>query len=118
MIKSLTIKFAFMKKSLPILFISLFTLSYFSEGYCQTLYPPKIQSPNVASLGTFGEVPVNLFTGTPNINIPLYALQYGNINVPINLRYNTAAVKPGQMPGWVGSGWDLESFGTISRQVR
>ncbi len=89
-----------------------------NQAHAQTLYPPKVQTPNATALGTFGEVPVNLFTGTPDISIPLYALNYGNISVPINLRYNTAAVKPGQMPGWVGSGWDLESIGSISRQVR
>jgi YD repeat-containing protein len=89
-----------------------------TNGFSQSLYPPKIESPNAASLGKFGEVPVNLFTGTPDISIPLYTLSYGKINVPIALRYNAASVKPGQQPGWVGSGWDLESIGSISRQVR
>lgn len=89
-----------------------------SISFEQTLYAPKIESPNAAALGSFGSVPINLFTGTPDINIPLYTMNYGNISVPVNLRYNSAAVKPGQMPGWVGSGWDLESIGSISRQVR
>lgn len=87
-------------------------------SYSQTLFPPKIQSPNSSTLGAFGEVPVNLFTGTPDISIPLHTLSYGNINVPISLRYNPSAVKPGQLPGWVGSGWDLQSIGMISRQPR
>jgi len=89
-----------------------------STTFGQVLFPPKIQSPNAASLGNFGEVPVNLFTGTPDISVPIYNLKYGNISVPINLRYSAAAVKPGQAPGWVGSGWDLESYGMITRQKR
>ena len=100
---------------ISLLIIGLFTsMSIFS----QSLYPPKVESPNAASLGKFGEVPVGLYTGTPNISIPIYTLSYGNINLPISLRYNAASVKPAQQPGWVGSGWDLESIGTISRQVR
>src|SRR5258708_6980576 len=101
-------------KVISVSFCLLFTTQLFS----QTLFPPAIQSPNVASLGTYGETPVNMFTGTPEISISLYKLSYGNINVPINLRYHPGSVKPGQQPGWVGSGWQLESYGMISRQVR
>lgn len=108
---------AFISSLYKFTFVLIFCLCT-SLGYSQSLYPPKVQSPNTAALGTFGEVPVSLFTGTPNISIPLYELKYGSIKVPINLRYNAAGVKPGQMPGWVGSGWDLESYGTISRQMK
>ena len=88
------------------------------QNFCQSIYPPKVQSPNAASLGTFGEIPVNMFTGSPDISIPIHTISYGRINVPIKLRYHSASVKPAQQPGWVGSGWNLESIGTISRQVR
>jgi YD repeat-containing protein len=83
----------------------------------QYVYPPKIVSPNVASLGTFGDVPVSLFTGTPDISVPIHTLSYGKIEIPIALRYHPSSVKPGQQPGWVGSGWDLESIGSITRQI-
>src|SRR5438874_8084943 len=86
------------------------------ENFCQSLYPPKIQSPNAASLGTYGECPINLFNGMPDISVPVYTLSYGKINIPIWLRYNAAAVKPAQQPGWVGSGWDLDCGGAITRQ--
>lgn len=98
------------------LFLSLLSFPFISNS--QSLNPPTIESPNAASLGSFGEVPVNMFTGTPNISVPLYTLKYGKISVPISLRYNSAAVKPGQQPSWVGSGWDLESIGSITRQAR
>lgn len=84
----------------------------------QSLKPPKIESPNAASLGTFGEIPVSLFTGAPSISIPIYTLSNGKISVPVSLRYHPSSVKPAQHPGWVGSGWDLESIGSISRRVR
>ena len=94
------------------------TVFFTREAVCQSLYPPKVESPNAASLGKFGEVPVNLFTGTPDISIPVHTMSYGNIKLPLTMRYHSSSVKPGQQPGWVGSGWDLESFGTISRQIK
>jgi hypothetical protein len=30
----------------------------------------------------------NLITGIPNINIPLYELKEGELNLPINISYN------------------------------
>jgi YD repeat-containing protein len=88
------------------------------NSFGQSLRPPKVESPNAASLGRFGDIPVSLYTGTPSISIPIYTLSTGKINVPVSLRYHPASVKPSQHPGWVGSGWDLESVGSISRRVR
>lgn len=86
-------------------------------GRGQTISPPKIESPNVASLEKFGEVPVDLSTGTPNITIPIHTLHYGNISVPISLRYHPASLRIAQHEGWVGAGWDLESGGAITRKI-
>ena len=83
--------------------------------YSQTPQTPVIQSPNAASLGIFGSVPVNHYTGVPDISIPLYTLQTGNITVPITLQYHPGNVKPNEYPGWVGLGWNLQSYGTITR---
>jgi hypothetical protein len=35
---------------------------------------PAIPTPNAASLGTFGDVPVSYFTGSPQIDVPLHSL--------------------------------------------
>lgn len=78
---------------------------------------PTVHSPNTASLGTYGDTPVDLFTGTPNISIPIYNLASGNINVPITLSYHPANVKPATIPGWVGFGWTLNPAGAITRSI-
>ncbi len=87
-------------------------------GRAQLLPDPKIVSPNSASIDRFTEIPVDLFTGSPQINIPIHTLEYGSIKVPIALRYNPSSVMPAQQPGWVGLGWDLQSFGAITRRLR
>lgn len=77
----------------------------------------KILSPNIASLGTFGNIPVSLYTGTPDIQIPIHTVESGDIKLPLVLRYHNANVKPDQHPGWVGLGWDLNCEGVITRSV-
>lgn len=77
----------------------------------------NIQSPNVASLGVYGEVPVSPFTGTPNIDIPLYSFYVNRQKFPISLSYHPSAVKPDQHPGWVGLGWTLNAGGVIYRKI-
>lgn len=59
----------------------------------------------------------NLFTGTANIQIPIYSFKTGNKEIPIGLTYNTKAVQVDQLPSWVGLGWNLVSAGQISRVV-
>ena len=75
-------------------------------------------SPNVASLGAYGNIPVSHYTGQPNISFPIYELTEGQIKVPIVLSYSLASVKPNTPCSWVGLGWNLSAGGYISRTVR
>jgi len=81
---------------------------------------PNTVSPNVVSLGVFGDVPISKYTGHPEINIPLVNLKNGDISVSVDLNYNASAVKPDNHPGWTGLGWDLNVFGggVISRKIK
>nr|WP_315239945.1 RHS repeat domain-containing protein [uncultured Flavobacterium sp.] len=38
--------------------------------------------------------------------------------MPVTLSYHSGSVRPNQHPGWVGLGWNLNSFGTIHRNVK
>jgi YD repeat-containing protein len=87
------------------------------NSFTQTPDEPQILSPNTASLGSFGNVPVNHFVGSPNISIPLYNITVGSISVPLSLNYNKELVKPAIIPGWVGFGWNLNCGGVITRKV-
>lgn len=78
----------------------------------------NIPSPEVANLGMYGNVPVSLFTGTPDISIPLYEMKVGKYSLPITARYHTASVKPHAQPGPLGLGWSLMAGGYITRTVR
>jgi hypothetical protein len=81
----------------------------------RTVVPP---SPNASSLGKFGEWPVSLYTGLPNINIPIHTLKGRSLSVPISIDYHPAGVRVGEIASWVGLGWALNAGGCISRSIR
>jgi RHS repeat-associated protein len=75
-------------------------------------------APTAATLGRFGEVPVTLYTGQPDISIPLTVAEGRELKVPVQLRYQAGGVRVDEVGGWVGMGWALEAGGTITRTVR
>lgn len=76
-----------------------------------------LMSPNATSLGEYGAVPVSLFTGIPEISIPITEVSAGSHTLPISLSYHGGGVRPDQHPGWVGLGWTLNAGGCVSRIV-
>ncbi len=75
-------------------------------------------SPEAAAVVRYGEVPVNEFTGVPNIGIPLFNIESGSISLPLSLSYHAGGNKVETIAPWVGMGWSLSSFPSISRSVQ
>ena len=100
-----------------LLFVSIVGVLHPAKGQFQ-VPDVNMPSPNAASMGLYGEVPVSLYTGTPQINIPLYTLEEGRLQVPISLSYHASGVRVNQHPGWVGLNWNLNAGGAITRTVK
>jgi YD repeat-containing protein len=83
----------------------------------RNVIPP---SPEASTLGKYGEWPVSLYTGIPNISIPLYELKGRSLSIPVSLSYNSAGNKVGEIASSVGLGWSMQTGGggIISRSVR
>lgn len=79
------------------------------------IIPP---SPTAYALGNYGNVPVGLFTGSPNVSIPLLAYKTNNITLPISLFYGSNGIKVDDVSTNVGLGWSLNFGGVITRTVR
>jgi len=75
-------------------------------------------SPEAASLGKYGQIPVSHYTGVPNISIPLYNIKTGEIQLPISMNYHAGGIKVEEMPSSVGLGWSLSAGGVITRSQR
>jgi hypothetical protein len=74
-------------------------------------------SPNAASIVKYGEIPVGHFTGVPNIEIPIYTVSSGELNLPLHLSYHAGGNKVESTASWVGLGWSLGSIPSISRNI-
>ena len=68
-------------------------------------------------MGKYGEIPVSEYTGVPEISIPLYTVQDGELSLPLSLTYHASGIKVAQEATWVGLGWDLQAGGCINRVV-
>lgn len=77
-----------------------------------------VPSPTAASLGKFGDIPVSLASGLPDITVPLFTVQGHTLELPITLRYAAGGIRVEEIGGWVGMGWNLDAGGVITRTVR
>lgn len=99
-------------------FIIILLIAFVGKVSSQTLSAPQSAlSPNVATLGEYGNIPVSQYSGLFDIDIPLHEIKIGNHIIPIKLNYKSGGVRPEQHPGWVGMGWSLNAGGCISRIV-
>ncbi|MDW3193956.1 MAG: DUF6443 domain-containing protein [Cytophagales bacterium] len=73
-------------------------------------------SPEAQAFIKYGSTPVSLYTGSPNISIPIHTIQGKDIQMPISLTYDASGVKVNQLATWVGLGWNLNAGGAVTRQ--
>jgi YD repeat-containing protein len=109
-----------------LLFLLMYLVLGIRTGICQsgllftmpTISSPVPVSPNAASLGQYGEIPVGFYTGIPEVNVPIYNINTGSLKMPISLSYHGGGIKVEEIASWVGLGWSLNAGGMITRQQR
>jgi hypothetical protein len=50
------------------------------------------KSPNSTQFAKYGDYPVNLYSGLPEISIPLYTVESGGLSVPVTLSYHASGL--------------------------
>ncbi|MFI9559082.1 DUF6443 domain-containing protein [Nonomuraea endophytica] len=86
-----------------------------SAPFAVNVIPP---SPEAAALARYADVPVNLYTGTPQIMIPLYDLRERDLHLPVYLSYHASGHKVEDEATRVGLGWALNAGGLVTRSIR
>lgn len=75
------------------------------------------QAPEAQSMARTIDIPVNYYTGIPDISIPLYEIKVGTLSVPLTLSYIGGGIRANQEATKVGLGWNLNVGGSITRTV-
>lgn len=90
------------------------TNDYAKSDYFSNFNPG---TPEKSALGSFGNTPINYFTGLPEINLNLVTLPSRSISVPVSLSYDATGVKLDDISGPVGLKWNLNAGGYVARQM-
>ena len=108
----------FLKRvSATVLLFIVLQLNTRAQGTNNPINKITIASPTAASLGKYGDIPVNYHTGIPQISIPIYTISAGPLSLPISLSYHASGLKVQEPASWVGAGWALNAGGVITRTV-
>lgn len=95
--------------------ISFYVFASFTDEGGHLRFTPK--TPEAASFEKMAEIPVGNYTGTQNISIPLYTIEFGDIKIPISLDYLGTAIRVDQEASWVGLNWILNAGGAVTTQL-
>ncbi len=111
-----------LKSLLKVFLGTTFVFVFCSAAFSQTdpsIRPQnlKIASPNAAALGKVADIPIGYHTGTPNIDIPIYTVQEGPLQMPISLSYHASGLRVMEQSSWVGAGFSLNAGGMITRSI-
>ncbi|MEM9389423.1 MAG: PKD domain-containing protein [Bacteroidota bacterium] len=74
-------------------------------------------SPSASSITEVAEIPINYYSGKPEITIPIYDLTEKDIAFPVQLSYMPEGIKVDAVASWVGLNWSLIAGGVITRQT-
>ncbi|TKG83462.1 hypothetical protein EYV94_28985, partial [Puteibacter caeruleilacunae] len=100
-------------QKLKVLLISIVLFANFALAQdVPTVIPPL---PEAASMIKYGDIPISHYTGTANINIPLFTIEEGGYTLPISLSYHSRGIKVEEIASRVGLGWTLNYGGAITR---
>lgn len=80
-----------------------------------TRIPPS--SPEASAFQKYGDIPVDITSGSQQISIPFTTLKVGNFSWPLSLSYHTNGVKVSEVSTITGLGWVLNAGGIISQKL-
>jgi hypothetical protein len=112
-----------MKKICLLLSLSVFAGVSFSQGFNSNYQKSYIniaipKTPESQSFEKYGNIPVDEYSGTPNISVPLYNVKGRFLESPVSLSYHASGIKVNQEATWVGLGFDLMYGGRITVETK
>ncbi|MEP0262318.1 hypothetical protein [Dokdonia sp.] len=111
------------RKSVFLPFVFLIVFGFSSVYGQQSIDPDYLKenipaSPEVGSLGTYGDTSTNPYNGKANISIPIHQINFEGLNIPIGLSYDSGGVRVNSESEWVGMNWSLSANAVITRDIQ
>ncbi len=104
-------------KPFILLFLLIWIPSLYSYAQSGGGLPSIPPSPEAAAFAKYGQYPVDKNTGVVKIDIPLYTIKSGELELPISISYHASGIKVDEIASWVGLGWTLNAGGAVSRAI-
>jgi YD repeat-containing protein len=82
------------------------------------IFTPKIGTPNSAGFRQVNFSNVGEYTGSTSINVPIYQIQIGQINIPIELNYSSKGIKVDETASNVGQDWSINAGGMVTKVIK
>jgi YD repeat-containing protein len=84
--------------------------------YAQTIPTVNVipKTPEIQLVERYGNMPIDEYTGIPQISVPLHEISMKDNPFTIQLSYHAGGIRVNDEASWVGLGWNLSNFGSIS----
>jgi hypothetical protein len=99
--------------------VLLFSIALKSQSSSQqgTFPPVQIKSPQSYAFEKYGNIPMNLYTGSIDLKVPITSIDENGVNIPVSLSYDSSGFIPHKKPDLAGMNWSLLAGGRITRTV-
>ena len=104
--------------------VALTLISVFSVNSQNLNYQKELErmvkvpnTPEAEAFTKYGNTSVSMYSGTPNISIPIYTISGRELDLPISLTYDASGIKVAQLATQAGLGWNLNVGGRVSRII-
>ena len=88
------------------------------ENINQGIRPETPPSPQAVAFNRLGDYQVNNNYGAPDINIPLFEIDFHGYKIPLTLHYEATPMKSGYNYDVTGFGWTLSGNSCVSRTIK
>jgi len=82
------------------------------------IIPDTPPSPQAVAFNRLGDYEVNNNYGAPDINIPLWEIDFHGYKIPLSLHYEAKPLTPGYNYDVTGLGWTLSGNSCVSRTIK
>lgn len=103
-----------MRKKLYSTSLLLLALKIFGQG---AMSPVEIKSPQSYAFEKYGNIPVNLYTGSIDLRIPIASIGEKGLDISATLIYDSSGFIPHKKSDAAGVNWSLIAGGRITRNL-